>query len=109
MQPFRLLAQQVEQQKEGSYDSAPDFGSDLIEMYMFPGSPFAIFTGLYAALASAVANLVTRRRWTAALVTGLLVSLLPQLEARLEQQPLYYRLMRLVPIDEPRLQAPASS
>ncbi len=62
-------------------------------MYMFPGSPIAIFTGLYAALASAVANLVTRRRWTAALLTGFLVSLLPQVEARIAQQPLYYRLM----------------
>ncbi len=62
-------------------------------MYMFPGSPIAIFTGLYAALSSAVAHLVTRRRWTAALLTGFLVSLLPQIESRLQQQPLYHRLM----------------
>lgn len=62
-------------------------------MHLYPGGPLALFTGLYAALASAVASVVTRRRWMAPLLTGLLVSLLPQVEARLQQQPLYHRLM----------------
>ncbi len=60
-------------------------------MVMYPGGPVAFLMGIWAAVASAVANRLTKRRVRAALLTGLLVSLWPQVEVRPQQHPLYQR------------------
>jgi hypothetical protein len=64
-------------------------------MWMYPGGPFSVLAGVWAALSSGVAHLVTKRRLPAALLTGLLVSQWPRIEMLLRQRPLYGRVMRL--------------
>ncbi len=60
-------------------------------MYMFPGRAFSFLMGLWAALSTAVANRLSRHPLRAALLSGMLVSLWPQVEMRLQRQPLYQR------------------
>lgn len=62
---------------------------------MYPGGPFSVLAGVWAALSSAIAHLLTKRRAPAALLTGVLVSQWPRVEMLLQQQPLYHRAMRL--------------
>ncbi len=62
-------------------------------MFMFPGGPFSFAMGVWAVLSSALASRLTRHRLRAALLTGLLMSLWPQVEIWLQQQPLYRRLL----------------
>ncbi len=60
-------------------------------MFMHPGAPLSFLMGIWAALSSAVASRLTKNRLRAALLTGLLMSLWPQVEMRLQHQPLYQR------------------
>ncbi|MDP9353123.1 MAG: hypothetical protein M3P51_16505 [Chloroflexota bacterium] len=62
-------------------------------MFMFPGGPFSFTMGVWAAVSSALANRLTPHRLRAALLTGLLMSLWPQTEIRLQQQPVYRHLL----------------
>ena len=62
---------------------------------LYPGGPFSVLAGVWAALSSALAHLLTKRRAPAALLTGLLVSQWPRVEMLLHRQPFYHRAMRL--------------
>ena len=55
----------------------------------------SLLEGVWAALSVAVAHTVTRRRLPTALLSGVLVSLWPKLEAALYMQPQYRRLTHL--------------